>query len=69
VEEQTVTTNEIGRNITEAARGTGDIARNISGVAIAAKNTTQGAGETQKASQELSHMASSLQMMLTKYRF
>jgi len=69
VEEQTVTTNEIGRNITEAARGSSDIAGNIAGVASAAKNTTQGAGETWKASQELSRMAANLQMTLGKYRF
>ena len=57
VEEQTVTTNEIGRSVTEAAKGVDDIAKNIGGVAVAAKNTTQGANDTQKASQELSQMA------------
>lgn len=69
VEEQTVTTNEIGRNVTEAARGTSDIAKNISGVAIAAKNTTQGAGDTQRAAQELSRMATQLQSIVSKYTF
>jgi two-component system chemotaxis response regulator CheB len=33
VEEQTATTNEIGRNVTEAARGTNEIAKNNTGVA------------------------------------
>lgn len=69
VEEQTVTTNEIGRSVTEAAKGTGDIAKNISGVAVAAKNTTQGASDTQKAAQELSRMASLLQGVVAKFRF
>jgi methyl-accepting chemotaxis protein len=69
VEEQTVTTNEIGRSVTEAAKGVGDIARNIGGVATAAKNTTQGANDTQKASQELSHMASTLQLVVSKFTF
>ena len=69
VEEQTVTTNEIGRNVNEAARGTGDIAKNISGVAVAAKNTTQGAGDTQRAAQELSRMAAQLQSVVSKYTF
>ncbi len=69
VEEQTVTTNEIGRSVAEAAKGTGDIARNISGVAVAAKNTTQGASDTQKASQELSRMASLLQGVVSKFQF
>jgi methyl-accepting chemotaxis protein len=67
VEQQTVTTNEIGRSVTEAARGVGDIAKNISGVAVAAKNTTQGANDTRKASQELSQMASRLQTVISKF--
>jgi methyl-accepting chemotaxis protein len=69
VEEQTVTTNEIGRSVTEASRGVGDIAKNIGGVAIAAKSTTQGANDTQKASQELSLMAFRLQKAVAKFTF
>jgi methyl-accepting chemotaxis protein len=69
VEEQTVTTNEIGRSVTEASKGVGDIARNISGVAVAAKSTTQGANDTQKASRELSEMASRLQRSVAKFTF
>jgi methyl-accepting chemotaxis protein len=68
VEEQTVTTNEIGRNVNEAAKGTNDIAKNIAGVAVAAKNTTKGAGDTQKAAQELSRMAAQLQAMVAKFQ-
>jgi len=66
VEEQTVTTNEIGRNVTEAAKGTGDIAKNISGVASAARETTQGALDTQKAASALSELAARLQDLVTK---
>jgi methyl-accepting chemotaxis protein len=69
VEEQTVTTNEIGRSVTEAAKGVNDIARNIGGVAVAAKNTTQGATDTQKASAELSQMAARLQTVVAKFTF
>ena len=69
VEEQTVTTNEIGRSVTEAAAGVGDIAKNIGGVATAAKNTTQGANDTQKAARELSEMAAGLQTVVSKYTF
>jgi len=67
VEEQTVTTNEIGRSVAEAAKGVGDIAKNISGVAVAAKSTTEGAADTQKASEELSRMAARLQTVLSKF--
>jgi len=64
VEEQTVTTNEIGRNVNEAAKGTGDIANNISGVASAARETTQAANDTQKAAQALSHLAAQMQALV-----
>lgn len=69
VEQQTVTTNEIGRSVAEAAKGVGEIAKNIGGVALAAKNTTMGANDTQKASQELSQMAGRLQMTISKFTF
>ena len=69
VEEQTATTNEIGHSVTEAATGVGDIAKNIGSVALAAKNTTQGANDTQKASQELSHMAAELQKVVSRFTF
>jgi len=69
VEEQTATTNEIGHSVTEAATGVGDIAKNIGSVALAARNTTQGASDTQKASQELSHMAAELQKVVSKFTF
>lgn len=61
VEEQTATTNEIGRNVAEAAKGSAEIAQNITGVASAAKSTTTGAADTQRASGELSRMATELQ--------
>ncbi len=69
VEEQTATTNEIGHSVTEAATGVGDIAKNIGSVALAARNTTQGANDTQKASQELSHMAAELQKVVSRFTF
>ncbi len=53
VEEQNATTNEMSRNVTEAAHGSGEITSNIAGVAEAAQGTTRGATDTQKASQQL----------------
>jgi methyl-accepting chemotaxis protein len=61
VEEQTATTNEITRNIAEAAQGSTEIAQNILGVAEAARNTTSGASDTERAALELARMAASLQ--------
>ena len=69
VEEQTVTTNEINRSMAEAAKGVGDITKNITGVATAAKDTTQGANNTQKAAQELSQMAGRLQTVVSRFTF
>jgi len=68
VEEQTATTNEIGRNVAEAAKGTTEIARNITGVATAAQNTTSGAGDTQKAATSLAEMAASLQTLTARFK-
>ena len=55
--------------MTEAAKGVNDIAKNISGVATAAKNTTQGANDTKTASLELSEMAARLQASVSKFTF
>ncbi len=68
VEEQTATTNEIGRNVNEAAKGTVEIASNISGVATAAASTTSGANDTQKAAMELSRMANELQRLVSRFQ-
>jgi methyl-accepting chemotaxis protein len=68
VEEQTATTNEMGRNLTEASKGVSEIARNITGVATAAQNTSQGAADVQKAARALSEMAAQLQTLVSKFR-
>jgi methyl-accepting chemotaxis protein len=46
VEEQDATTNEMSRNVSEAAHGSGEITSNIARVA-AAESTSPGAGDTQ----------------------
>ena len=53
VEEQNATTNEMSRNVSEAAHGSGEITSNIAGVAEAAQSTSRGATDTQKAAQQL----------------
>lgn len=69
VEEQTATTNEMGRNVTEAAKGSAEIAQNITGVAQAAIATSQGAADSLRASTELARMAADLQSMVGKFQF
>jgi methyl-accepting chemotaxis protein len=66
VEEQTVTTTEIGRNVQEAAKGAGEIANNIAGVATAAKTTSEGAQKVQQSSQSVHEMAGQLGLLVTQ---
>jgi len=69
VEQQAFATNEIGRNVSLAAAGSAEIAINIGSVAVAAENTTSGAIDSQKAAEDLSHMATSLQNLVSRYRY
>jgi methyl-accepting chemotaxis protein len=68
VEEQTATTGEISRNVTDAARGSSEIANNINGVATAADSTSQGAAETKTAATELSTMAVDMQKLIGRFK-
>ncbi len=68
VEEQSATTNEISRNLAEAAHGSSDITKNISGVAEAARSTTAGAVDTQKSAQSLERMAAELQGLISQFK-
>lgn len=61
IEEQSITTNEIGRNVSEAAKGGAEIAQNITNVAQVALSTTSGAIDSQKAAAELAKMAIELE--------
>ena len=67
VEEQTATTAEISRNVAQAAKGSGDIAQNITGVASAARQTTQGATETQRSAADLNSLAGELKSLVAQF--
>ncbi len=69
VEEQTATTNEMGRNVAEAATGSTDIATNITGVARSAADTTTAATSTSSAADELSTMAATLQKLVGQFSY
>jgi methyl-accepting chemotaxis protein len=69
VEEQTATTNEMGRNVTEASSGSLEIARNITAVADAAAAATRGATDTAQAASELARMASDMQQLVGQFRY
>jgi methyl-accepting chemotaxis protein len=67
VEEQNATTNEMSRNVAEAAQGSGEITSNIAGVAEAAQSTSRGSADTQKAAQELVQMSAQLRALVAQF--
>jgi methyl-accepting chemotaxis protein len=68
VEQQNATTNEMSRNVSEAANGSGEISSNIAGVAEAAQGTTRGASDTQKASQQLVETSAQLRRLVEQFK-
>jgi methyl-accepting chemotaxis protein len=69
VEEQTATTAEMNRSVSEAAGGAGEIAQNITGVAEAARQTSRGVTETQQATAEMARMSTELSGLVAQFRF
>jgi len=68
VEEQSATTSEMTRNVSEAARGASTISDNIKGVAEAAQNTSTNVGEAQTATEHLSKMATELRELVGRFK-
>ncbi len=68
VEEQNATTNEMVRNVSEAAQGSGEITSNIAGVSEAAESTSRGAGDTQKAAQQLVATSAELRRLVEQFK-
>ena len=68
VEEQSATTNEMSRNVIEAARGSEAITQNISGVAQAAQNTSSSAHDSQRAASQLAEMSTHLRGLVEQFR-
>ena len=69
VEEQTATTAEMDRNVSEASTGSGDIATSIAAVAAAARSTSESVTESQHAAVELAQVSSRLQTLAAQFRF
>jgi methyl-accepting chemotaxis protein len=68
VEEQTATTAEMSRSITEAAGGSSSIATNISGVAEAAQLTSSTLVEADSTVAELTRVADELREVVGRFR-
>ncbi|GAA2722645.1 methyl-accepting chemotaxis protein [Cellulomonas aerilata] len=69
VEEQTATTNEMSRGVTEAATGSGDIAVNISGVASSAATSAQVLGQMGQAVTELAQLSTGLRTSVGRFTY
>ena len=67
VEEQSATTSEMSRNVSEAARGATTISSNIQGVADAAQDTSTNVGHAQTATDDLTRMANQLRDLVGNY--
>ncbi len=69
VEEQTATTQEMNRTLSEAADGAGNIASTIAGVSDATRRTTETIGETGQAAAELAVLSGQLQDLVSRFRY
>jgi methyl-accepting chemotaxis protein len=68
VEEQSATTNEMKRNVGEAAVGAGEISAGIGEVARVADGTSFRAQESQRSAQELSEVAKLLSGLMAQFK-
>jgi methyl-accepting chemotaxis protein len=68
VEEQSVTTAEIGRNAAEAASSADDIASNIASVAATAQSTTAAAAQASSSTEELARLSEQLKRTVDQFR-
>ena len=69
VEEQTATTQEMNRTLSDAAAGAGDIAATIGTVSEATRRTTDTVGDTRHAADELATTAIPLQSLGARFRY
>ena len=67
VEQQTATTNEMSRNVSEASMSSGQIAANISGVSASAESTNEALSHASDAVDELAQMAASLRRDISRF--
>jgi methyl-accepting chemotaxis protein len=69
VEEQTATTTEMNRNVSEAATSADQIASNITAVASATDSTTRAMSDARAAIDEVAQLASTLQSSVARFRY
>jgi methyl-accepting chemotaxis protein len=68
VEEQTATTSEMARNVTEAAAGSQEIANNVSDIAQTNRSATQSVDRAQSGLSELSRMSAEMANLVARFK-
>ena len=69
VEEQTATTAEMNRGVSDTAISTEQIAANVATVALAAQQSAEGVTQAQQATAELAKMSSDLRTLVSQFRY
>jgi methyl-accepting chemotaxis protein len=69
VEEQTATTNEMSRSVTETASGSGQIAANITGVARSSTNSSELFGQIDASANDVTRLSASLCERVAAFTF
>jgi methyl-accepting chemotaxis protein len=69
VDEQTATTQEMNRNVADAASGSAGIAGGIAGIADAARVTAEVVGDSRRTSSELAELSSELHQLVSQFRY
>jgi methyl-accepting chemotaxis protein len=67
VEEQATTTSEIAHSVGDAAAGSNEIARNVTGVADTAQTTTAGAADAHRSAEDLARLAAELLSLVQQF--
>jgi methyl-accepting chemotaxis protein len=68
VEEQTATTGEMNRGVSEAASGVSEVATGVDALATTTRLTNESVGETQRAAEELARMSDELHNMVGRFQ-
>ena len=69
LEQQTATTNEMSRSVTEAATGTDQIAAAVTGVATSSASTSSGIRDSEQETSHLSSLAAALADQVSRFSF
>jgi methyl-accepting chemotaxis protein len=68
VEEQSATTDEMGRSFARLSGGAQEITDSVAGVATSTRQTTTFAGSTRQAAEDLSDTAGELREIVARFR-